>query len=49
MAEEINRSMTQIAHTVEIVADDSQRGALTARSLADLGHRMDGLVKRFRI
>ncbi|NWC00032.1 cache domain-containing protein [Pseudomonas gingeri] len=49
VAEEINRSMTQIAHTVEIVADDSQRGALTARSLADLGHRMDGLVKRFRI
>jgi len=49
VAEEINRSMTQIAHTVEIVAADSQRGASTARSLADLGHRMDGLVKRFKI
>jgi methyl-accepting chemotaxis protein len=49
VAEEINRSMTQIAHTVEIVADDTQRGAQTARSLAALGHRMDGLVKQFRI
>ncbi|MDB5979755.1 MAG: Chemotaxis protein [Pseudomonas sp.] len=49
VAEEINRSMTQIAQTVEIVADDTQRGATTARSLATLGHRMDGLVKQFRI
>jgi len=49
VAEEINRSMTQIAQTVEIVADDTQRGAMTARSLAELGNRMDGLIKQFRI
>ncbi len=49
VAEEINRSMTQIAQTVEIVADDTQRGAATARSLAALGNRMDGLVRQFRI
>jgi methyl-accepting chemotaxis protein len=49
VAEEISRSMTQIAQAVDTVADDAQGGALTARSLTDLGDRLGGLVKQFRI
>ncbi|UTW05909.1 methyl-accepting chemotaxis protein [Pseudomonas benzenivorans] len=49
VAEEISRSMTQIAHSADIVADDAQNGAQTARSLTDLGDRLGGLVKQFRI
>jgi methyl-accepting chemotaxis protein len=49
VAEEISRSMTQIAQAVDTVADDAQSGALTARSLTDLGDRLGGLVKQFRI
>ncbi|MFY1666498.1 methyl-accepting chemotaxis protein [Pseudomonas sp. Pseu.R1] len=49
VAEEISRSMTQIAQAVDTVADDAQAGAYTARSLTDLGDRLGGLVKQFRI
>lgn len=49
VAEEISRSMTQIAQAVDSVADDAQNGARTARSLTDLGDRLGGLVKQFRI
>ena len=49
VAEEISRSMTQIAQAVDEVADDAQGGAQTARSLTALGDRLGGLVKQFRI
>jgi methyl-accepting chemotaxis protein len=49
VAEEISRSMTQIAQAVDSVADDAQSGAQTARSLTELGDRLGGLVKQFRI
>ena len=49
VAEEVNRSMTQIAQSVDSVANDAQGGAQTARSLSELGHRLGGLVKQFRI
>jgi methyl-accepting chemotaxis protein len=49
VAEEVNRSMTQIAQSVETVADDAQSGAQTARSLTELGSRLGGLVRQFRI
>ena len=49
VAEEISRSMTQIAQAVDTVADDAQAGAYTARSLTDLGDRLGGLVRQFRI
>jgi methyl-accepting chemotaxis protein len=41
--------MTQIAQAVDSVADDAQSGAQTARSLTELGDRLGGLVKQFRI
>ncbi|HEY0289155.1 MAG TPA: methyl-accepting chemotaxis protein [Pseudomonas sp.] len=49
VAEEINRSMSQIAQAVDEVADDAQGGAKTARSLTELGDRLGGLVRQFRI
>jgi methyl-accepting chemotaxis protein len=49
VAEEVSRSMTQIAQSVDSVADDAQGGAQTARSLNELGNRLGGLVKQFRI
>ncbi|MCP1444532.1 methyl-accepting chemotaxis protein [Pseudomonas sp. GGS8] len=49
VAEEINRSVHQIAVAVDSVADETQRGAQTSRSLADLGQRLGQLVGQFRI
>ncbi|MEY9335738.1 methyl-accepting chemotaxis protein [Pseudomonas protegens] len=49
VAEEINRSVHQIAVAVDSVADETQRGAQTSRSLADLGQRLGLLVGQFRI
>ncbi|WP_130904214.1 MULTISPECIES: methyl-accepting chemotaxis protein [unclassified Pseudomonas] len=49
VAEEINRSVHQIAVAVDNVADETQLGAQTSRSLADLGQRLGGLVGQFRI
>lgn len=49
VAEEISRSMTLIAQGVDNVADDALTGAVTARSLTELGDRLGSLVKQFRI
>ncbi|WP_347911535.1 methyl-accepting chemotaxis protein [Pseudomonas grandcourensis] len=49
VAEEINRSVHQIAVAVDSVADETQLGAQTSRSLADLGQRLGSLVGQFRI
>lgn len=49
VAEEINRSVHQIAAAVDSVADETQLGAQTSRSLADLGQRLGQLVGQFRI
>jgi methyl-accepting chemotaxis protein len=49
VAEEINRSVHQIAVAVDNVADETQLGAQTSRSLADLGQRLGSLVGQFRI
>ncbi|NWB21833.1 cache domain-containing protein [Pseudomonas sp. D4002] len=49
VAEEINQSMTSIALAAETVAQETQKSAATARSVAGLGSRLDALVKQFRI
>ncbi|NUU38369.1 HAMP domain-containing protein [Pseudomonas sp. C2B4] len=49
VAEEINRSVHQIAVAVDNVAGETQQGAQTSRSLADLGQRLGSLVGQFRI
>jgi methyl-accepting chemotaxis protein len=49
VAEEINRSVHQIAVAVDSVADETQLGAQTSRSLAELGKRLGQLVGQFRI
>ncbi|MDG1582697.1 methyl-accepting chemotaxis protein [Pseudomonas sp. GOM6] len=49
VAEEINRSVHQIAVAVESVADETRHGAETSRSLASLGDRLGSLVRQFRI
>ncbi|MCV4343882.1 methyl-accepting chemotaxis protein [Pseudomonas capsici] len=49
VAEEINRSVHQIAVAVETVADETRQGAQTSRSLFDLGKRLGGLVAQFRV
>ncbi len=49
VAEEINRSVHQIAVAVDSVAGETQLGAQTSRSLADLGARLGKLVGQFRI
>ena len=49
VAEEINRSVHQIATAVENVAEETQHGAQTARNLANVGERLGGLVRQFRI
>ncbi|MDX5373004.1 MAG: methyl-accepting chemotaxis protein [Pseudomonadaceae bacterium] len=49
VAEEINRSVHQIAVAVESVADETRHGAETSRSLAGLGERLGALVWQFRI
>ena len=49
VAEEINRSVHQIAVAVDSVADETQQGAQTSRSLAELGQGLGRLVGQFRI
>ena len=49
VAEEVSRSMTQIAQAADVVAGDAQSGAQTSRSLTELGNRLGGLVRQFRI
>jgi len=49
VAEEINRSVHQIAGGVESVADDAAKGARTATELNGLGERLRQLVGQFRI
>ena len=49
VAEELNRSVHQIAVAVDNVADETQQGAKTTRSLAQLGQRLGDLVGQFRI
>jgi methyl-accepting chemotaxis protein len=49
VAEEINRSVHQIAVAVDSVADETQQGAQTARNLSGLGERLGVLVRPFRI
>ncbi|NBB09612.1 HAMP domain-containing protein [Pseudomonas sp. SLFW] len=49
VAEEINRSVHQIAVAVESVADETRHSATTSRSLTDLNHRLGQLVGQFRI
>lgn len=49
VAEEINRSVHQIASAVDSVADETRQGAQTARSLAQLGQGLENLVRQFRI
>ncbi|SDH37022.1 methyl-accepting chemotaxis protein [Pseudomonas panipatensis] len=49
VAEEINRSVHQIAGSVDVVADDAARGAQTAGELNGVGERLRQLVGQFRI
>jgi methyl-accepting chemotaxis protein len=49
VAEEINRSVYQIAVGVDSVAEETRHGAETARSLSQLGDSLGGLVRQFRI
>ena len=49
VAEDINRSVNQIAFAVDSVAEETERGAQTARNLAGLGDRLGVLVRQFRI
>ncbi|MFB4390536.1 methyl-accepting chemotaxis protein [Pseudomonas sp. LS_2] len=49
VAEEINRSVHQIATAVDSVASETEQGARTARNLAGLGDRLGALVRQFRI
>ncbi|MDE1168620.1 MAG: methyl-accepting chemotaxis protein [Pseudomonas sp.] len=49
VAEEINRSVHQIATAVDSMADETQQSAQTSRNLAGLGQRLGALVGQFRI
>jgi methyl-accepting chemotaxis protein len=49
VAEEINRSVHQIASAVDTVADETRQGAETTRSLNELGQRLGALVGQFRV
>jgi methyl-accepting chemotaxis protein len=49
VAEEINRSVHQIAGSVEAVASDAAQGAQTVRELDALGKQLQQLVGQFRI
>jgi len=49
VAEEINRSVHQIATAVDGVASDAVEGAQTARELNQLGAQLQALVAQFRI
>jgi methyl-accepting chemotaxis protein len=49
VSEEINRSVQQIAVSIDTVAQDTQRGANTARELSSLSSDLDSAIKQFRI
>lgn len=49
VAEEINRSVHQIANGVDVVANDAAQGAETARNLNTLGGQLKALVGQFRL
>lgn len=49
VAEEINRSVHQIARAIESVADQTQNGVQTVDELYAIGHRLEGLLKQFKI
>lgn len=49
VAEEVNRSVHQIATSVDQVANDAAQGAQAARELNALGERLQGLVGQFRV
>ncbi|WP_207286488.1 methyl-accepting chemotaxis protein [Pseudomonas sp. FW300-N2A2] len=49
VAEEVNRSMTHISLTTDVVAGDAKDGAQTSRSLSELGNRLGRLISQFRI
>lgn len=49
VAEEINRSVHQIASAVDTVADETRQSAETTRSLNELGQRLGALVGQFRV
>lgn len=49
VAEEINRSVHQIAVAVESVADETRHSAMTSRNLTELNQRLGRLVGQFRI
>ncbi|MGA4476572.1 chemotaxis protein, partial [Ectopseudomonas chengduensis] len=49
VAEEINRSVHQIAVAVDSVAGEAEQGAQAARSLSSVGDRLRSLVQQFRI
>ncbi|NNJ16149.1 HAMP domain-containing protein [Pseudomonas putida CSV86] len=49
VAEEINRSVHQIAQAVDSVAEQTRQGAQTAQSLSALEGHLRALVKQFRI
>ncbi len=49
VAEEINRSVHQIADAVEGVAGDAREGARSAQQLRGLGERLQTLVGQFRV
>lgn len=49
VAEEINRSVHQIARAIENVADQTQSGVHTVDELYAIGHRLEGLLRQFKI
>ena len=49
VAEEVNRSMTHISLAADVVAGDAKDGAITSRSLSELGNRLGRLISQFRI
>lgn len=49
VAEDINRSVHQIASAVDSVAIDAVEGAQTARELSNIGSQLQGLVGQFRV
>ncbi|OCW20413.1 chemotaxis protein [Pseudomonas sp. S3E12] len=49
VAEAINRSVHQIARAIENVADQTQSGVHTVDELYAIGHRLEGLLRQFKI
>jgi len=49
VAEEVNRSVHSIAGAVDSMAKGAQEGARSTASMAELGRRLDALVRQFRV